>query len=598
MRIAKNFKTSLTLLPLLAPLALSGTLRAQYAPPAQQESPQLFQGADNIPTIHTGVQLVVQDITVTDAQGHPITGLKPEDFRIFEDGRPQTIKNFEEHAPIDPALAEQRAAELAATLPPNTFTNLKAFKTNNVVVFLVDVMDNGASSGLRQGMIDYMKSAPLGTPYMILKLDINLHLRMEQDTTTDLDALRTVVLGKWDSWNLPPQLGSDDPRYPSWPVALSRRQIITALMAQLKQYLGAIPGRKTLAWIGGSGQMKIIDPATTDPPPTQVSVNPDTLEPIYSDPSRAPDLFCSTPGQCPAPKEAKTNPALKTFVADMTDNLAQAHIALYQVGCQPAPFADVPGGSYPVCAFHEMKDQITAIVDQSSHFYTITYTPTNQNWNGQPRKFHVEMADPTLRLQYRHSYLGGPNDTAVQRVAAPVETAASAAVLHAAIGPSTALQTAMGMGTVEPTQIVFEASATRAPTDSKDAGNQPAAAGNYLTIKYRREGYRDYTVHFRVHANELKLTQPAPESAYTGKLEFVAVVYDNQGQAVNGKREKATVSFDNLTDPGLQTASITGDLVIQVPAKGSYFLRLGVRDTATDRVGALEIPVDRIPLPK
>jgi hypothetical protein len=31
-----------------------------------------------------------------------------------------------------------------------------------------------------------------------------------------------------------------------------------------------------------------------------------------------------------------------------------------------------------------------------------------------------------------------------------------------------------------------------------------------------------------------------------------------------------------------------------VPAKGSYFLRLGVYDTASDRVGALEIPVDRI----
>jgi hypothetical protein len=41
---------------------------------------------------------------------------------------------------------------------------------------------------------------------------------------------------------------------------------------------------------------------------------------------------------------------------------------------------------------------------------------------------------------------------------------------------------------------------------------------------------------------------------------------------------------------------LTGDLVIQVPVKGSYFLRLGVRDIATDRVGALEIPVDRIAL--
>ena len=67
---------------------------------------------------------------------------------------------------------------------------------------------------------------------------------------------------------------------------------------------------------------------------------------------------------------------------------------------------------------------------------------------------------------------------------------------------------------------------------------------------------------------------------------------------MNGKREHASVTFPNLTDPQLQTAEVTGDLVIQVPAKGSYFLRLGVHDTATDRVGALEIPIDRIPIPK
>ena len=328
--------------------------------------------------------------------------------------------------------------------------------------------------------------------------------------------------------------------------------------------------------------------------PTHLSIDPDSLEAIYSDPSATPGLF--DPRAMPAPKEMKGNPTLHSFVADMTDSLAQSHIALYQVGCQPAPFADVPGGSYPVCAFHDMNDQITAIVEQSSHFYTLTYSPTNQNWNGQSRKFSVKMDDPTLRLQYRHSYLGGPNDAAVQRVATPAQTAASAAVLRDATGPRPTLQNAMGMGTVEPTQIVFQASATSAPTETKDSGSQPTV-GNYLNAKLRKQGYRAYTVHYRVRANELKLVPNIDRTSYAGKLELVAVVYDNQGQAVNGKREKASVSFDNLTDPQLQTAELTGNLTIQVPVKGSYFLRLGVRDTATDRVGALEIPLDRIAVP-
>jgi len=35
---------------------------------------------------------------------------------------------------------------------------------------------------------------------------------------------------------------------------------------------------------------------------------------------------------------------------------------------------------------------------------------------------------------------------------------------------------------------------------------------------------------------------------------------------------------------------------IAIPAKGVYFLRLGVGDAADDLVGAMEIPVDRIKL--
>jgi hypothetical protein len=104
-------------------------LRAQQeTPPGWNDSSQPMPVREGVFTLHTGVQLVVQDITVIDANGHSVTGLKPEEFRIFEDGRPQTIKNFEEHAPIDPVLAEERQAELDHALPANTFTNYKAFK--------------------------------------------------------------------------------------------------------------------------------------------------------------------------------------------------------------------------------------------------------------------------------------------------------------------------------------------------------------------------------------------------------------------------------------------------------------------------------------
>jgi hypothetical protein len=36
---------------------------------------------------------------------------------------------------------------------------------------------------------------------------------------------------------------------------------------------------------------------------------------------------------------------------------------------------------------------------------------------------------------------------------------------------------------------------------------------------------------------------------------------------------------------------------ISVPAKGNYFLRIGVEDVFSGKVGAIEIPTDAVPFP-
>ena len=50
--------------------------------------------------------LVVVPVSVTDAQGQPMRNLKPDDFRIEEDGRPQEIAQLgdPEQVPLDIAL--------------------------------------------------------------------------------------------------------------------------------------------------------------------------------------------------------------------------------------------------------------------------------------------------------------------------------------------------------------------------------------------------------------------------------------------------------------------------------------------------------------
>ena len=53
------------------------------------------------------------DVIVADSNGNPVTGLTQNDFRVFEDDKPQKIASFKEHtgAPIDTGRSAADAAE-------------------------------------------------------------------------------------------------------------------------------------------------------------------------------------------------------------------------------------------------------------------------------------------------------------------------------------------------------------------------------------------------------------------------------------------------------------------------------------------------------
>lgn len=64
-----------------------------------------------------GVDLIHFSVVVTDKQGAPITGLKPEDFEVVEEGKPQSISYFMEGNPDDGSkLAEVMPLRLGLAL--------------------------------------------------------------------------------------------------------------------------------------------------------------------------------------------------------------------------------------------------------------------------------------------------------------------------------------------------------------------------------------------------------------------------------------------------------------------------------------------------
>ena len=56
----------------------------------------LFAQSQDRPVFRVKVDMVVLSFTVTDSRGRYVNGLKPQDFRILEDGIPQKINTFAE----------------------------------------------------------------------------------------------------------------------------------------------------------------------------------------------------------------------------------------------------------------------------------------------------------------------------------------------------------------------------------------------------------------------------------------------------------------------------------------------------------------------
>ena len=62
--------------------------------PEPKKTPPSSEEVDEGDVVRVETQLVSVPAVVTDATGRPLSGLKPENFRLIEDGQPQTITDF------------------------------------------------------------------------------------------------------------------------------------------------------------------------------------------------------------------------------------------------------------------------------------------------------------------------------------------------------------------------------------------------------------------------------------------------------------------------------------------------------------------------
>jgi VWFA-related protein len=557
-------------------------------PAAAQPSPTPPTSRRPVPTIQVTSRLVVLDVTVTDKQGRPVKGLKQSDFNLTEDRTPQAISSFAEHD----ASEQPSAPPPPPALPPNTFAD-HAPVTNNIAMTVI-VFDTSSLSWQDAGyaryeVSEYLKKIAPGTPICIFELN-QYGLQLLQDFTTASQLLRQAVDSKRNiQW----------PRFSGSSILIRRGFAVR----DIARYLSSFPGRKNLIWFGGGPAGGIYD--------SQYSAGtnfPNVYTNLFSD--------------------------VDSFTADLegaTDTLTLSRVALYTVdprgvvfnegeeldilqqGADLTEVAAATGGK----AYYDSNaiDKVVAqVVAAGSHYYTLSYTPTDAHWDGSFRKVKVQLANngqtylaslqpPTqlkapLRLAYRNGYYALPN---APRTSLSAVAATSRPISYAPKGdPNTAeqpnpLDEAMSFGAVPPFQVLFLAHISPAPATEKLARNAPLPQDNYLSPQYRRSPYRDYQIHYSVDPRDLQFAQHGADS-YEDTIEFIAVVYDAEGAIVNSFINTVSVDIGIADYTRIQRDGLGIEIPIAIPAKGDFYLRLGVQDLNSNRLGALEIPVESIKL--
>ena len=575
--------------------------------PAQQSTPTLQDRSQQASTLSITTREVLLDVVVTDRSGNAVPGLTASDFSVTEEGGPQRLTHLEEHHPMSAEdLARLKAAP---ALPPNTFTNFTPVQNSNALtVILLDALDTRlqAQMELRTQLIDALKHLQPGTPVAIFQIDTEM--RLIQGFTSDPQVLVEAANSKRDRPSLrrPAPGTPDEYRYSQFGILRSGFQL-------MGHYLSGFPGRKNLIWLTGAiPQSDYIDPlggsfgAAFRDDVTILGDNPEdltdalTLSRVAVYPIDARGLM--TPPQFEAGNRRGPSPN-----ANLNFESAQASQQI-----QLDMIAKATGGK----AYYNsnaLKKEIAGIVNNGSNYYTLAYATSNTTWDGRFRHIKVTVDRPGLRVQYRQGYFAIDRALLEQRLLAAKqkEEKAEAATNSlakegSATGDSTpenavavaehswtGFEAAMQLGAIAPAEVVLTASLAMGDKVVKLDRGARLPADNYLEADYKEKPFRILVVQIHADAQALHLSR-TPDGARQGTVETITIVYDETGDRVNSLTTSAVL---NLSDAQYRKLLADGMRVrqeIAVPVKGNYFLRVGVHDLESDRIGALEIPVDQV----
>jgi VWFA-related protein len=358
---------------ILAIRVAAAQLPAQPAPDSQP----------TLPVLKISARIVVLDVVVTDKAGNLVTGLTKDDFTVFEDRIPQTIRSFEgveQHA-LPPNVSIHSTADLAKA--PNT----------PVTVLVLDELNTRFEdmSFARSALEKYLNAQPaILTQPTALIAATNAKFQLLEDYTLDRGAVLTA-------------LKNHVPEYP-WrlmnsgkggPGAAERLAMSLGSLEQIAQATSGHPGRKNVVWVGrGFPAVNLMDSADTEAAVIQHAIQ------HVTDAMRDARITLTT-----------IDPTANTSSIVDVETPEDMDVAQGDNGADPMQgevnfqlLAPATGGR-AYLSRNDVDAEIGTSIRDGNNYYTLTYTPTSQNEAAQPyRRITIRMSRPGLTATTRNGY--------------------------------------------------------------------------------------------------------------------------------------------------------------------------------------------------
>src|SRR5882724_33586 len=368
--------------------------------------------------LRANTRLVVVDVVATDGKGQLLGDLKPGDLTMLEDGKIQKISNFTFHPPGKTDVV------LNSHLPANVVTNAPSFQASSLNVLLLDTLngDFAEQAYVKDQLLKYLSRAQFTRPIAIFALEDRLVLL--HDFTTDAAVLKSAV----EKFK-PPARNNNAETVQSRASAFSthgdfhttERDIATTLnqLNALAKTLAGYPGRKNLIWLSESFPINLFPDSMANGASGICSGDACGITGGRANGTSLGSQAGSPTNLGRSSLEGNGEGSYKDYallIKKVSDSLMKAQVAVYAVDAGAVgkderiashvtmnDMADRTGGRAFINT-NDLAASMSSSVDDGSTYYTLEYYPDNKKWDGLFRSIQVRSSRPGVNLRYRAGY--------------------------------------------------------------------------------------------------------------------------------------------------------------------------------------------------